>query len=83
MIQTYQDVMAIVHNKGITNVFLTFTCNPNWQKIVAELEPNQVAFDCPDLVTRVYQMKVKAHFKGVAKFGWFATVIGKIWTREY
>jgi len=29
MMQAYQDVMAIVRSKGIPNVFLTFTCNPN------------------------------------------------------
>ncbi len=28
-------------------------------------------------------MKVKAFFKGVEKIGWFAKVIGNIWTREY
>jgi hypothetical protein len=28
-------------------------------------------------------MKVKALFKGVTKIGWFAKVIGNIWTREY
>jgi hypothetical protein len=28
-------------------------------------------------------MKVKALLKGVAKIGWFAKVIGNIWTREY
>jgi hypothetical protein len=30
MMQVYQDAMAIVQSKGILNVFLTFTCNPNW-----------------------------------------------------
>jgi hypothetical protein len=61
--------MAIVRNKGILDVFLTFTCNPNWQEIIAELEPNQIASDRPDLVARVFQMKVKAFLKGVAKIG--------------
>jgi hypothetical protein len=28
-------------------------------------------------------MKVEALLKGVAKVGWFAKVIGNIWTREY
>jgi hypothetical protein len=28
-------------------------------------------------------MKVKALLKGVAKIGWFAKVIGNIWTKEY
>jgi hypothetical protein len=75
--------MAIVRSKGIPDVFLTFTCNPNWQEIIAELEPNQTASDRPDVVARVFQMKVKALLKGVAKIGWFAKVITNIWTREY
>jgi hypothetical protein len=83
MMQAYQDVMAIVRSKGIPDVFFTFICNPNWQEIIAELEPNQTASDRPDLVARVFQMKVKALLKGVAKIGWFTKVIGNIWTREY
>jgi len=81
--QTYQDVMVIVRSKGIPDVFVTFTCNPNWEEIVMELEPNQIAFDHPDLVTHVFQMKVKALLKGVAKIGLFTKVIGNIWTKEY
>jgi len=83
MMQTYQDVMVIVRSKGIPDVFVTFTCNPNWEEIVMELEPNQIAFDHPDLVTHVFQMKVKALLKGVAKIGLFTKVIGNIWTKEY
>jgi len=75
--------MAIVRSKGIPDVFFTFTCNPNWQEIIVELERNQTTSDCPDLVAHVFQMKVKALLKGVAKIGWFAKVIGNIWTREY
>jgi len=69
MMQAYQDAMAIVQSKGIPDVFLTFTCNLNWQKIIAELEPNQTTSDRLDLVARVFQMKVKAFLKGVAKVG--------------
>jgi hypothetical protein len=47
------------------------------------LKPNQTTSNRPNLVARVFQMKVKALFKGVAKIGWFAKVIGNIWTREY
>jgi hypothetical protein len=70
--------MVIVRSKGIPDVFLTFTCNPNWEEIIAELKPNQTASDRPDLVAHVFQMKVKALLKGVAKIGWFAKVIGNI-----
>jgi hypothetical protein len=75
MMQTYQDAMAIVRNKGILDVFVTITYNPNWQEIITELEPNQTASDRPNLVIRIFQIKVKALLKGVAKFGWFAKVI--------
>jgi hypothetical protein len=40
MMQAYQDAMAIVQNKAIPDVFLTFTYNPNWQEIITKLEPN-------------------------------------------
>jgi hypothetical protein len=47
-----------------------------------ELKPNQIAFHRPDLVARVFQMKVKTLLKGMAKIGWFAKVIENIWIRE-
>jgi hypothetical protein len=66
MMQAYQDAMAIVQSKGIPDVFLTFTCNPNLQEIIAKFEPNQIASNRPDLVAHIFQMKVKALLKGVA-----------------
>jgi hypothetical protein len=54
MIQTYQDAMAIMWSKGIMDVFLTFTCNPNWQEIILVLEPNQTASDRLNLVARIF-----------------------------
>jgi hypothetical protein len=78
MMQAYQDAMAIMQSKGISDVFLTFTCNPSWQEIIAKLEPNQIASDRPHLVAHVFQMKVKTLLKGVAKLRSFAKVIGNI-----
>jgi hypothetical protein len=78
MMQVYQNVMAIVRSKRILDVFFTFACNPNRQEIVVELEPNQIASDRTNLVALVFQMKVKALLKGVAKIGWFTKVIRNI-----
>jgi hypothetical protein len=47
------------------------------------LHEGQTVVDRPDLVTRVFQMKMKALLNGLVKLGWFAEVIGNIWTREY
>jgi hypothetical protein len=76
--QMYQDAMAIVQSKGILDVFFTFTCNPNWQKIIVELKPNQTTSDRLDLVAHIFQMKVKALLKRMAKIGWFTKVIRNI-----
>jgi hypothetical protein len=51
---------------------------PELEEIIVELEPNQTAYDRPNLVARVFQLKVKALLKGMAKIGWFAKVIGNI-----
>jgi hypothetical protein len=83
MMQAYQDAMAIVHSLGIPDVFFTFTCNPSWPEIQSELLEGQTAMDHPDLVARVFQMKVKKLLRGVCKVGWLAQVIKNIWTREY
>jgi hypothetical protein len=78
MMQAYQDAMAIVRSLGIPDVFLTFTCNPSWPEIQSELLDGQTAADRPDLVARVFQMKVKKLLRGVCKAGWLAQVIGNI-----
>ena len=47
----YMDAMALVRRYGKPDIFLTMTCNPNWDEIKAELYPGQAAQDRPDLVT--------------------------------
>ncbi len=34
MAMNYQDAMAIVRKKKKTDLFITFTCNPNWQEYI-------------------------------------------------
>lgn len=50
--------MAIVRAFGKPDLFITFTCNPKWPEILAELEEGQVPNDRPDLIARVFYMKV-------------------------
>ena len=59
MTELYKDAMRIVRNYGKSDIFLTFTCNTKWEKITQFLLPGQVASDRPDLVSRVFQMKLK------------------------
>ena len=65
MRQRNQDAMAIVSSEGFADVFVTFTCIPKWTEIADELLPGQTAQDRPDIVSRVFnfKVKVKALFK--------------------
>lgn len=55
----YQDSMAIVRRYGKPSFFVTFTANPDWAEIKAELQPGQVSSDRPDIVSRVFRLKLR------------------------
>ena len=49
--------MAIVAHFGQPTFFITFTANPKWVEIEAELNPCETAADRPDLMSRVFHIK--------------------------
>ncbi|XP_004295965.1 PREDICTED: uncharacterized protein LOC101307681 [Fragaria vesca subsp. vesca] len=53
MYQRYQDAMALVQKYGRPDLFITMTCNPNWEEVKSQLLQGQVPQDRPDLVTRL------------------------------
>ena len=60
MSQLYHDAMAIVRAVGKPDLFITMTCNPQWQDILGGLKPGQTPQDLPDIVARVFKLKLKA-----------------------
>ncbi|CAG8780456.1 3651_t:CDS:1, partial [Acaulospora morrowiae] len=60
MSQYYQDAMAIVRKYGKPSLFITITCNPHWPEILAELYDKQVPNDRPDIIVRIFNLKLKA-----------------------
>jgi hypothetical protein len=69
MIQNYHDGMAICRVFGAPDLFITFTCNPKWDEISVALlmEPGQTHPDRPDIVTRVFKMKINQFTSNVRK----------------
>ncbi|XP_019158572.1 PREDICTED: uncharacterized protein LOC109155340 [Ipomoea nil] len=68
MIQNYQDAMAICRFIGYPNLFITFTCNPKWLEIQRFLEKRNLKVeDRPDIVCRVFKMKLDAMIKDIKK----------------
>ncbi len=60
MIQCFQDSLSVVRDKGKPDIFSTLTCNPKLPEIKRELEPNQKPHDRPDLITKIFNLKLKS-----------------------
>ncbi|XP_073513989.1 uncharacterized protein [Phyllobates terribilis] len=58
MQQRYQDAMRTVTKYGRLDLFVTMTCNPKWTEITQNLEPWQRVEHRPDLVARVFKIKL-------------------------
>ncbi|XP_024200595.1 uncharacterized protein LOC112203930 [Rosa chinensis] len=72
--QRYQDAMALVQKYGRPDLFITMTCNPNWEEVRSELLPGQTPQDRPDLVTRVFHAKFEQLKEDIINKG----VLGKV-----
>jgi len=75
MIQNYQDAMAICGWAGYPNLFITFTCNHKWSELVDFLKKYRLKpEDRPDLVTRLFKIKLNDLLKEIKK----GDVFGKV-----
>jgi len=84
MTQKYQDAMTIARLPNLsTDYFLTITANTQWPEIQEALEPGQRAEDRPDLVCRVFKMKIDELMTDIIQRKIFGTVAGYAWTIEY
>ncbi|KAE8184102.1 hypothetical protein CF335_g8124, partial [Tilletia laevis] len=54
----YHDAIALSREYGRPDLFITMTTNVHWREIQDELYPGQTASDRPDLVSRVFWLKL-------------------------
>ncbi len=83
MVQNYQDVMAICRWAGCPNVFVTFTCNPQWLEINRALLLGQQPQDRLDLVTQVFKIKLKELINDIHKKHILGCTIAGIYVIEF
>ena len=89
MHQLYQDSMAIVRHFRKPALFITFTANPHWVEIERELltddqgQPMQTWRDRPDLVARVFHLKVQEFLREIRQDGIFGEHVASVFTVEY
>ena len=83
MNERYHDAMAIVGFLGDPDIFLTITCNPRWKEIIDNLLPGQTAVDRPDLICRVFKIKLEALMHYILNSRIFGRVLGWAYTIEF
>src|SRR2546423_1381886 len=83
MHKLYQDGMAIVRVFEKPDLFITITCNPKWPEIQNALLSDQTAQDHSELISRIFNMKLKAIFKDILKENIFGNVLAYLYTIEF
>ncbi|XP_031116659.1 uncharacterized protein LOC116020319 [Ipomoea triloba] len=93
MVQNYQDAMAICRWIGYPSLFIMaicrwigflLTCNPKWPEIERFLQARRLkAEDRPDIICRVFKMKLNALIKELRKDNIFGSVLAVIYTIEF
>ena len=82
MQQNYMDAMALCRWYGCPDLFITITCNPNWPEIARYMrEHNLTSTDRPDVLIRVFKMKLDQLIKDVKELKLFGRVqAGNVFT---
>ena len=71
------------HGKGKIDVFVAVTSNPNWREVQEQLLPGKKAQDRCDIISRVFQMKLKAIEKDLYSVGIFGRSIAHLRVIEF
>jgi len=82
-LEKYADAMAVVRALGHPALFINFTCNPNWKEIHEALLPQQSSHDRPDIVARVFHLKLKQLLTELTTDGVFGKCTGHVATIEF
>jgi hypothetical protein len=79
----FQDAMATVRRLGKPDLFITFTCNPRWREIKDAILPHQQPNDRPDIISRVFKLKLEALLDDLVKGQVLGKPIGIMHVIEY
>jgi hypothetical protein len=68
--------MAICRWAGYPDLFVTFTCNAAWPEIQSMLhEVQQTAWERPDIVDRVFHIKLKEFMRDIREREYFGKTL--------
>ena len=79
----YQDAMAIVGKKGKADLVITMTANPKWKEVQEALLPGQIAADRPDVVARVFRLRLRELMDDLLKKNVLGCTVAHMWVTEF
>lgn len=83
MCEKYQDAMAICRRYGRPHLFVTMTCNPDWEEIKEQLKPGQDALNRPDICCRVFKLKHQELMRDITQRHVFGKVAANVHSIEF
>ena len=78
-----QNSLCIMRKYGNPTFFITFTTNPAWPEIKKYINPGMSAQDRPDIVSRVFKLKLEQLMRDIRYGEIFGKVCALIHTIEY
>jgi Helitron helicase-like domain at N-terminus len=78
-----QNALALLRKFGGSDLFITFTANPQWKEVHEALLPNQTPSDRPDIIARVFNLKFESLLDNIMKKHIFGRAVGYVYTVEY
>ena len=82
MHERQMDAMTYVRNYGRPDLFITMTTNPKWPEITTNLLQGQEPQDRPDLLARVFRLKLKK-LMDLLKGGIFGHMLAWLYSIEF
>ncbi|XP_074363403.1 uncharacterized protein LOC141703913 [Apium graveolens] len=85
MQQNFQDALAVCRYIGHPDIFLTMTCNSLWDEIQKMMEyvPGCIASNCPDIISRVFRLKLDQLMVNIKDKKYFGVCIGVMYVVEF
>ncbi|XP_010490026.1 PREDICTED: uncharacterized protein LOC104767743 [Camelina sativa] len=85
MAENYHDAMAICRTYGNPDLFITMTCNPNWDEITEflELSGNNTPNDRPDAECRIFKLKLGQLLSDIDKGHLLSPPTAVVYTIEF
>ncbi|XP_020243540.1 uncharacterized protein LOC109821791 [Asparagus officinalis] len=83
MRRRYLDAMSLVQRFGKPDLFITMTCNPEWEEIIEQLHPGQSHNDRPDLTSRIFRAKLQDLKDQLFKKEIFGKVVAHVHVIEF